>query len=106
AQQGCATGTTIAKVRSDGAGFSSLLAPLSLASLSLPSVLLPVIDVVFETFHIALMKSHGFSCSCSSQCREMGRIICSATMWVILRALLVASDSSRSVMVVLLCPRW
>src|SRR5262245_48823048 len=93
-------------VRSEGAGFPSLLVPFSLASLSLPSVLLPVIDVVFDTFHIALMKSHGFSCSCSSHCREMGRIICSATMWVILRALLVASESSKSIMVVLLVSRW
>ena len=70
------------------------------ASLSLPSVLLPVIDVDFDTLHIVLMKSHGFSCSCSSQCREIGRIICSATMWVILRALRVESDSSKSIMVV------
>ena len=62
--------------------------------------LLPVIDVAFDTLHIMLMKSHGFSCSCSSYSREIGRIICSATMCVILRALRMASDSSKSIMVV------
>src|SRR5262245_13630408 len=63
-----------------------------------PSML--VIEAPRETSHIMLRKSHGFSCSFSSNSREMGRIACSATACVICRIVLMVSDSSKSIMVV------
>src|SRR3989442_8876950 len=53
-----------------------------------------------ETLHIMLMKSHGFSCSRSSYSREIGRMACSATMWVNCCMFLTESDRSKSIMVV------
>ena len=46
--------------------------------------------------HIAFRNCHGFSCSRSSYSREIGRIICSATVWNSLRFWVCGSIRNRS----------
>src|SRR5678815_360461 len=66
------------------------------------SPLSPVIEAPRETPHIMFKKSQGFSCSFSSYSREIGRMACSASMWVMFRMFFMPSESSKSIIVVLL----
>ena len=51
-----------------------------------------------DAAHIMLRKSQGFSCSRSSYSREIGRMACSASMWIICFVRSTSGDSSKSIM--------